>query len=73
MKYAYRSPAAAVFAEYRQKVRERNANGERPQPHGHDDRNPKKLGERDRGFWELIASILATCWQAIDVKSSSPW
>ena len=48
------------FTEYRQKVRERNAKGEKPPTHGYHgtvDRNPKKLGDRDRGFWELLGSF----------------
>ena len=32
---------------------------ERPQSHGHSERNPKKLGERDRKFWELFSQFLA--------------
>ncbi|MEL6108561.1 MAG: ABC transporter ATP-binding protein [Planctomycetota bacterium] len=45
------------FAEYRQTVRERNANSEpTPSVHGAD-RNPKKLGQRDRGFWELLSAF----------------
>ncbi len=46
------------FTDYRQEVRERNARGEVPAPHGRGDRNPKKLGERDRSFWELFRSFL---------------
>ncbi len=42
------------FQEYRQYVRERNASGQRPQPHGREDRSPRKLGDRDRGFLELL-------------------
>lgn len=47
-------PSRVRFRQYRQKVRERNASGERPSPHGREDRNPKKLGERERGFFELL-------------------
>lgn len=46
-------PSRSRFAEYRQKVRERNASGE-PPPRGHRERNPKKLGDRERKFWELL-------------------
>ncbi len=46
------------FSEYRQRVRERNAKGEIPPPHGRGDRNPKKLGDRDRSFWELFREFL---------------
>jgi ATP-binding cassette subfamily B protein len=51
-------PSRNRFTQYRQKIRERNASGERPRPHGHADRNPKKLGERDRKFWELFKEFL---------------
>jgi ATP-binding cassette subfamily B protein/subfamily B ATP-binding cassette protein MsbA len=50
-------PSRSRFSEYREKVRERNASGQRPPPHGHSDRNPKKLGDRDRGFWELFRAF----------------
>ncbi len=46
------------FSDYRQQVRERNAKGEPPPPHSREDRNPKKLGDRDRGFWELFKEFL---------------
>jgi ATP-binding cassette subfamily B protein len=46
------------FSEYRRQVRERNAAGLPPPPHGRSDRNPKKLGPRDRGFWELFRAFL---------------
>jgi ATP-binding cassette subfamily B protein len=51
-------PSRNRFDQYRQQVRERNASGERPRPHGHSDRNPKKLGDRDRKFWELFREFL---------------
>ena len=51
-------PSRHRFSEYRQNVRERNASGERPKPHGQGERNPKKLGERDRKFWELFSQFL---------------
>jgi ATP-binding cassette subfamily B protein len=51
-------PSRNRFTQYRQKIRERNASGERLRPHGHADRNPKKLGERDRKFWELFKEFL---------------
>ena len=45
------------FTKYRETVRERNAKSE-PQPSFHGaDRNPKKLGDRDRSFWELLSSF----------------
>ncbi|MGI9474679.1 MAG: ABC transporter ATP-binding protein [Rubripirellula sp.] len=51
-------PSRTRFAEYRQTVRDRNASGQRPSSHGHGDRNPKKLGEKDRKFWELFTQFL---------------
>ena len=51
-------PSRSRFSEYRQEVRQRNASDERPRPHGHSDRNPKKLGDRDRQFWELFREFL---------------
>ncbi len=50
-------PSHRRFTQYRQKVRERYASGERPQ-HGHHDRNSKKLGDRERKFWELFGEFL---------------
>ncbi len=47
-------PSHRRFTEYRQEVRERNAKGEPPDPHGHDARSSKKLGTRQRGFFELF-------------------
>ncbi|MEM6469937.1 MAG: ABC transporter ATP-binding protein [Planctomycetota bacterium] len=45
------------FGEYRQDVRERNAEkSTAPNPHS-PERNPKKIGNRDRGFWELIGEF----------------
>jgi ATP-binding cassette, subfamily B, bacterial len=51
-------PSRNRFSEYRQSVRDRNASGQRPKSHGHSERNPKKLGERDRKFWELFSQFL---------------
>lgn len=51
-------PSRRRFSEYRQIIRERHASGDRPRPHGHSDRNPKKLGTRDRPFWELFRAFL---------------
>lgn len=51
-------PSRSRFAQYRQSVRERNASGQRPPAQGHRDRNPKKLGDRDRKFWELFSQFL---------------
>jgi ATP-binding cassette subfamily B protein/subfamily B ATP-binding cassette protein MsbA len=45
------------FSEYRRQVRQRNAEGSPPPPHGRSDRNPKKLGQRDRSFWELFRAF----------------
>ncbi|MGB7345150.1 MAG: ABC transporter ATP-binding protein [Pirellulaceae bacterium] len=42
------------FTEYRKTVRERNARGEKPTPHGRSEHHPAKLGDRDRGFFELL-------------------
>ncbi|NND99935.1 MAG: ABC transporter ATP-binding protein [Pirellulaceae bacterium] len=50
-------PSRRRFSEYRKKVRQRNASGERPRPHGHADRAPTKLGARDRSFFELLRSF----------------
>lgn len=50
-------PSRRRFAEYRRIVRQRNASGERFQGRPHSDRNPKKLGVRDRKFWELFTSF----------------
>lgn len=51
-------PSRTRFIEYRATVRERNARRQRPAGHGHSDRNPKKLGERERGFRELFSEFL---------------
>lgn len=45
------------FADFRTKVRERNANGKPPQSHGRSE-NPKKLGSRERRFSELFRAFL---------------
>ena len=42
------------FEDYRQSVRERNAQKKPPQRHHGSGQNPKKLGPRERSFWELI-------------------
>ena len=47
------------FAEYREKVRERHASGERPAPHRRSGGTPTKLGERDRKVWELLKAFWA--------------
>ena len=52
-------PSRPRFSEYRQTVRDRNENGSRPKADGHRGRNPKKLGERDRKFWELFSQFLS--------------
>ncbi len=46
------------FSDYRQQIRERNAKGDPPPSHGRSDRSAKKLGDRDRGFWELFREFL---------------
>lgn len=46
------------FSEFREKVRERNASGAPPRSHGRSDTSAKKLGTRDRGFWELFRAFL---------------
>lgn len=51
-------PSRRRFSEYRQTVRERRASGETSRPHGHGDRNPKKLGTRERPFWELFRAFV---------------
>ena len=50
-------PSRRRFTKYRQTIRERNSRGETPKFHSRDDRNAKKLGERDRGFFELLRSF----------------
>ena len=50
------SPSRRRFTEYRQSVRERNARGEVP-PHSRRAHPPQKLGDKDRGFWELLSSF----------------
>mgnify|MGYP003662915535 CR=1 FL=1 len=51
-------PSRSRFLKYRQSVRERIARGERPEPHGRGDQRAKKLGDRDRSFWELFKEFL---------------
>ena len=51
-------PSRHRFIEYRQKVRKRNASGERSKRDVQASRNPKKIGERDRRFWELFSQFL---------------
>ena len=46
------------FTKYRDEVRQRNKAGGPPPPHGHRDREAKKLGSRDRNFWELFKAFL---------------
>ncbi len=55
------NPSRLRFREYRQEVRERNAKKERPQLRGNHDRSPKKLGDRERSFGELLKAF----WQLI--------
>ncbi len=47
-------PSHRRFTEYRQEVRERNAKGQSPDQHGRGERSSKKLGTRERGFFELF-------------------
>ena len=51
-------PSRHRFIEYRQKVRNRNASGERANRDVQVSRNPKKIRERDRKFWELFSQFL---------------
>lgn len=55
-------PSRTRFAEYQETVRKRNAKDTSadgtPATHGRRERSAKKLGERDRGFWELFRSFL---------------
>ena len=46
-------PSRLRFEDYRDDVRARNARGETPNPHGRD-RNPKKIGDVERGFFGLL-------------------
>ena len=50
-------PSRPRFTDYLKTVRERNARGERPLPHGRSS-NPKKLGDRQRSSWELLREFL---------------
>ncbi|TWU57431.1 ABC transporter ATP-binding protein [Rubripirellula reticaptiva] len=50
-------PSSSRFNEYRETVRTRNAAKERPTGNPHSDRNPKKLGVRERKFWELFKAF----------------
>lgn len=50
-------PSRSRFQEYRKTVRERNARNE-PQPSHHGSRGGKKIGDRQRGFWELFKAFL---------------
>ncbi|MEM9585659.1 MAG: ABC transporter ATP-binding protein [Planctomycetota bacterium] len=61
-------PSRQRFTEYRSMIRERNASKERSESggsyhgghHGGGGRgtsNPKKLGDRERGFWELLKAF----------------
>ncbi|MDG2220451.1 MAG: ABC transporter ATP-binding protein [Rubripirellula sp.] len=52
-------PSRSRFAQYREKVRERHASGERPAPHRYSGGTPTKLGERDRKVWELLRAFWA--------------
>ncbi|QDT08599.1 ABC transporter ATP-binding protein [Planctomycetes bacterium K23_9] len=45
------------FNEYRDTIRERNARKERPKPHGRSEHHPTKIGDRDRGFLELLSEF----------------
>ena len=49
-------PSRSRFEQYRETVRKRNASGEVPL-RDHRDRNPKKLGDRERNFWELLRAF----------------
>ncbi len=51
-------PSHRRFNEYRQEVRERNTRSEVPDPHGRSERSAKKLGTRERGFFELFREFL---------------
>ncbi|MFK8113050.1 MAG: ABC transporter ATP-binding protein [Rubripirellula sp.] len=59
-------PSRNRFDAYRETVRERNASGKRPPSNPHSDRNPKKLGDRERGFWELLKQF----WRLISKHRS---
>jgi ATP-binding cassette subfamily B protein/subfamily B ATP-binding cassette protein MsbA len=53
-------PSRSRFADYRDTVRQRNAKpGDLGGPHsaGGDPRSNKKIGERERGFWELFRAF----------------
>ncbi|MEM1068794.1 MAG: ABC transporter ATP-binding protein [Planctomycetota bacterium] len=52
-------PSRIRFADYRDKVRQRNEDGNTPPQHAKRERSPTKLGEKDRKVWELLKAF----WQ----------
>src|SRR6056297_483976 len=50
-------PSRSRFGEYRHKVRQRNRAKEALSPHGHGDASGRKLGNRQRGFFELFRAF----------------
>lgn len=55
------------FTDYRDKVRQRRASKQPPMRHHGSGRAAVKLGERERGFWELIGAF----WRLITPHHSS--
>lgn len=51
------SPSRSRFAEYQRSVRERNVGAQAAPQHGRSG-NPKKIGVRQRGSWELFREFL---------------
>ncbi|WP_068142137.1 ABC transporter ATP-binding protein [Roseimaritima ulvae] len=50
-------PSRMRFRQYRQQVRQRHRDGQPTPPVGHSDRHARKLGPRQRGFWELLRAF----------------
>ncbi|WP_146459489.1 ABC transporter ATP-binding protein [Rubripirellula tenax] len=51
-------PSRSRFNDYRETVRERNTSKTRSDTNPHSDRSARKLGSRDRKFWELFRAFL---------------
>ncbi len=54
-----REPSRKRFLEFRKRVRKKNNANAARSFHGHSDRNPKKIGARDRKFLELFLKFLS--------------
>ncbi len=51
-------PSRSRFTQYLEAIGQRTANGQGSTGHGHSSRHPKKLGDRQRGSWELFREFL---------------